>query len=52
LPAARRVHLKTRSDVVHEIIEWEIARVKLRQEQGLLVREVLGEKAMGKAGCR
>jgi outer membrane protein TolC len=53
LPAARRVYLRTRSDALHEIIEWELARVNLRKEQGLLVREVLGEQ-QGKCetGCR
>lgn len=41
LPLARREQVKTRSDVLHEVIEWEIARMELRQAQGLLVREVL-----------
>jgi len=43
LPRARRDLLKTRGDVLHEAIEWEVARVELRQAQGLLVREVLGD---------
>jgi hypothetical protein len=45
LPRARRDRVKTRGDVLHEAIEWEVARVELRQAQGLLVRDVLG------AGC-
>src|SRR5581483_4552281 len=43
LPRARRDLVKTRGDVLHEAIEWEIARVELRQAKGLLVREVLGD---------
>ena len=43
LPLARRDHVKARGDVLHEAIDWEIARVELRQAQGLLVREVLGD---------
>ena len=38
-PRARQGLLKARSDVVHEVIEWEIACVNLRKAQGLLVRE-------------
>jgi hypothetical protein len=38
--------LKARADVVQEVMAWEIARVKLKQAQGLLVAEcVLGEGA-------
>ncbi len=40
---ARKEHLKARGEVLHEVIEWELARVELRRAQGLLVREVLGE---------
>ena len=39
MPVARQGVLKARSDVVHEVIEWEIACVNLRKAQGLLVRE-------------
>ena len=39
LPVARQGVLKARIDVVHEVIEWEIACVNLRKAQGLLVRE-------------
>jgi hypothetical protein len=42
LPRARRDHVKAKSDVLHEAITWEVARVELRKAQGLLVREVLG----------
>jgi hypothetical protein len=41
---ARRDHIKTRTDVLHEAILWELARVDLRRAQGLLVREVLDHK--------
>ncbi|MFO0879397.1 MAG: hypothetical protein U0840_18780 [Gemmataceae bacterium] len=43
MPLAQRDHLKGRSDVLHAVINWEVARVELRKAQGLLVREVLGE---------
>jgi hypothetical protein len=43
LPRARRDLVKARGEVLHEAIEWEIARVELRQAKGLLVREVLGD---------
>lgn len=50
LPRARRDLAKARSDTLHEVIAWEIARVKLRQSQGLLVREVQpGQNGQG--GC-
>ena len=39
MPIARQGVLKARSDVVHEVIEWEIACVDLRKAQGLLVRD-------------
>ncbi len=38
--------LKARADVVQEVMAWEIARVKLKQAEGLLVAEcVCGESA-------
>jgi hypothetical protein len=53
LPLARRDALKTRGDVLREVIEWELARVELRRAQGLLVREVLGEcDCNGKPGAK
>jgi hypothetical protein len=39
VPLARQDLLRARGDVVHEVIEWEIARVNLRKAQGLLVRD-------------
>ena len=42
-PLARQALLKARGDVVHEVIEWEIARVNLRKAQGLLVRDGVGQ---------
>lgn len=42
LPQAQRDHIKKRGQVLHEAIQWEIARVQLRKAQGLLVYEVLG----------
>jgi hypothetical protein len=35
----RLAWLKTRSDLVHEVMAWHIARAKLRQAQGMLVAE-------------
>ena len=39
VPLARQDLLKARGEVIHEVIEWEIARVNLRKAQGLLVRD-------------
>lgn len=50
LPLARRDALKGRGDVLHEVIEWEIACVELRRAQGLLVREVRPECDRGTGG--
>jgi hypothetical protein len=45
--------LKARADVVQEVMAWEIARVKLKQAQGLLVAEcAYGQTACGSAPSR
>jgi outer membrane protein TolC len=49
LAKARRDLLQARGDRLHAAVAFEIARVKLRQAEGLLVYEVLGPA--GAAGC-
>lgn len=39
MPVARKDLIKVRVEMLHEVIEWELARVGLRKAQGLLVRE-------------
>jgi hypothetical protein len=42
--------LKARADVVQEVMAWEIARVKLKQAQGLLVAECVCSQSGPTAG--
>lgn len=43
LPKSQRDQVKMRGEVLHEAIEFHIAKMELRLAQGLLVREVMGE---------
>jgi hypothetical protein len=43
--------LKARSETLHEIVSWQIARIKLKEAQGLLVQECGYDPHHGHAHC-